>query len=105
MDCFYKCREYTFLGIREPFEVEERAWRDLMFAVCEQNAIDFITFEPDWWDYFQANESSRSGAETQSAGHSEDSCSEESVDAISGSEQDQEEAEFMDAVESLHVSS
>lgn len=52
-DNFYRHRDLNCTLIRPPFVEEEDVWWDLMESACRQNNIDFDTFEPEWWDYYQ----------------------------------------------------
>lgn len=52
-DCFYLTRDVNCTIIRPPFEEEEDAWWHLMESACQLHGIDFDTFEPEWWDYYQ----------------------------------------------------
>lgn len=66
-DCFYRYRDYICTVVREPFEVEEKAWKTLMGSVCRQNGID-----PRSLDYYCHVSSEVNGDRVDESGDSDE---------------------------------
>lgn len=111
-DSFYSPGRDLLHGVdKESFEVAERAWWDLMAATCEQNGIDFETFEPEWRHRLHAieeiasDEDDEESLEDDSDGETRpaNACTGEHADVVdgegSGDADDSDEEEFTAALE------
>jgi hypothetical protein len=94
-DCFILHRDRNCTIFREPFEIEQKAWHELLQSACRQNKIDFdsLGIVPS---------STIEEVTTESDADSDDSNEDEDEDKDEDDEEGEEET-FVDAPEEFNA--